>query len=126
MELRPQGIKVCVLEPGAINTPAVEKTLGTVEKSISALPPEGVALYAGAMRAMASTFTKKEHAGSPPEAVAEVVERALTDSHPRTRYAAGKDATKLKLLGTFLPEKLLDAALLRVFGMPKAFLRPTQ
>lgn len=125
MELRPQGIKVCVLEPGAINTPAVEKTLGTVEKSISSLPPEGVSLYAEGMRAMASAFTKKEHAGSPPEAVAEVVERALTDPRPRTRYAAGKDATKLKLLGIFLPEKLLDAALLRVFGLPKAFRRPT-
>jgi len=119
LELRPQGIAVCVLEPGAINTPAVEKTLGGVERKISALPPEGAALYADRMRRMAQTFAAHEHAGSPPEVVAEVVERALTDRHPRTRYPAGKDSVKLALLARWLPEKLLDVAILRTFGLLK-------
>jgi NAD(P)-dependent dehydrogenase (short-subunit alcohol dehydrogenase family) len=117
LELRPQGIEVCILEPGAINTPAVEKTLGGVDRTIDALPPEGVELYAGPMRRVASAFTKKEHAGSSPEAVAAVVERALTDRHPRTRYPAGKDSLKLALLARFLPEKLVDVAILRNFGL---------
>lgn len=119
LELRAQGIRVCVIEPGAIDTPAVEKTLGGVERTIAALPPEGIALYGEAMRRMADAFTKKEHAGSPPEAVAEVVERALTDGNPRTRYPAGKDSVKLTLLARFLPEKLVDAAILRIFGLLK-------
>jgi len=117
LELRPQGIDVCVVEPGAINTPAVEKTLGGVDRTIAALPPDGSALYAEPMRRVARTFTEKEHAGSPPEVVAEVVERALTDRHPRTSYAAGKDSLKLALLARFLPEKLVDAAILRSFGL---------
>jgi len=120
LELRPQGIHVCVIEPGAIDTPAVEKTLGGVERTIAALPPEGIALYGEAMRRMAHALTKKEHAGSPPEAVAEVVERALTDGNPRTRYPAGKDSVKLTLLARFLPEKLLDVAMLRMFGLMMA------
>ena len=120
LELRAQGIRVSVLEPGAINTPAVEKTLGGVERTIAGLPPEGAALYAEPMRRVARTFVEKEHAGSPPEAVAEVVERALNDRSPRTRYPAGKDSRRLALLARFLPEKLLDVAILRTFGLLKA------
>jgi NAD(P)-dependent dehydrogenase (short-subunit alcohol dehydrogenase family) len=117
LELRPHGIEVCVLEPGAINTPAVEKTLGGIEKTIASMPPEGIALYGESMRRVAHMFAKNEHEGSPPEDVAEVVERALTDRKPRTRYPAGKDSVKFALLARFLPEKLLDAAILRNFGL---------
>jgi len=119
LELRPQGIEVCVIEPGAINTPAVGKTLGVVETTIAGLPPEGVALYADPLRRMAHVFAENEYAGSPPETVAEVVERALTDPKPRTRYPAGKDSVKLALLARFLPEKWLDIAVLRTFGLLK-------
>jgi NAD(P)-dependent dehydrogenase (short-subunit alcohol dehydrogenase family) len=119
LELRPQGIEVCVIEPGSINTPAVEKTLGGIEKTIAGLSPDGAALYGEPMRRMARTFVENEHAGSPPEVVAEVVERALTDRNPRTRYPAGKDSVKLALLARFLPEKWLDIAVLRTFGLLK-------
>ena len=116
LELRPQGIRVCLIEPGAINTPAVKKTLGDVEGTIGKLPADGARLYGDAMRQVARAFMGKELAGSPPEAVAEVVERALTDRHPRTRYPAGKDSVKLTLLARVLPEKLMDRAVLKTFG----------
>jgi NAD(P)-dependent dehydrogenase (short-subunit alcohol dehydrogenase family) len=124
LELRPQGIAVCLMEPGAILTPAVEKTLGGVEKTISELPADGRALYGEGMRSLARAFTQKELEGSPPEAVAAVVERALTARHPSTRYPAGKESRKLALLARFLPEKVVDRAILKAFGLPKAFLRP--
>ncbi|WP_165419818.1 hypothetical protein [Edaphobacter modestus] len=73
------------------------------------------------MRRMVQIFTKHERAGSPPETLAEVVERALTDKHPQTRYLAGKDSIKLTMLARVLPEKLLDIAVLQNFGL----LRPT-
>jgi NAD(P)-dependent dehydrogenase (short-subunit alcohol dehydrogenase family) len=126
LELRPQGIHVCVIEPGAIKTPAVEKTLGGVEKTIAGLHTEAAALYGEAMRRMARTFAKKEHAGSSPEVVAEVVERALTDRNPKSRYAAGKDSVKLALLARLLPEKLLDIAILKTFGVATAFGEPVR
>jgi len=124
LELRSQGIHVCLLEPGAINTPAVEKTLGVVEKTISELPPSAAQLYGPAMRIMTRTFAKMERNGSSPEIVAEVVERALTDRNPQARYPAGKDSRKLALLARFLPEKLLDLAILKTFGLPTAFDKP--
>ena len=124
LEMRPQGTHVCVIEPGSINTPAVEKTLGGVEKTIAGLPPEGAGLYGEALRRMGRTFLNNERAGSSPEVVAEVVERALTDRRPRTRYAAGKDSVKLATLARCLPEKLLDLAILKKFGLPVAFGEP--
>jgi NAD(P)-dependent dehydrogenase (short-subunit alcohol dehydrogenase family) len=117
LELRPQGIYVCVIEPGSINTPAVAKTLGEVEQTIAALPSEARGLYGESLRRMASAFARNERAGSSPEAVAKVVERALTDRRPRTRYPAGKDAAKLTLLARLLPERLLDLAVLKTFGL---------
>lgn len=121
MELRPQGIHVCLIEPGSVNTPAVEKTLGGVEKAISGWPPASKTLYADALRQMANAFAKSERGGSSPEAVAEVVERALTARNPATRYAAGKDSVKLAMLAWLLPERLLDVAVLRYFGLPTRF-----
>jgi hypothetical protein len=67
------------------------------------------------MRHMTRAIAKSEMAGSPPEVVAATVERALTDRHPRTRYRTGKDSTKFTLL-SFLPEKLVDFAVLKTIG----------
>jgi NAD(P)-dependent dehydrogenase (short-subunit alcohol dehydrogenase family) len=121
MEVRPQGVHVCIIEPGAINTPAAGKTLGGIEQAIAGMPPAGIGLYGQAMRRMVRTFAQTEQHGSPPEVVARVIERALTDRNPRPRYRAGKDAAKLTLLARLLPEKLLDRAILRTFGLPTAF-----
>jgi NAD(P)-dependent dehydrogenase (short-subunit alcohol dehydrogenase family) len=124
LELRPQGIRVVIIEPGSINTPAVDKTLGGVENAIADFPPDAASLYSEAMRRAAKAFIKTERAGSPPEVVAEVVERALTDRNPRTRYPAGNNSTTLTMLARFLPEKLLDIAILKAFGLPTAFGKP--
>jgi hypothetical protein len=55
-----------------------------------------------------------------------VVERALTERHPSTRYPAGKKSRKLALLARFLPEKVVDRAILKAFGLPKAFVNPAR
>jgi len=124
LEVRAQGVRVCIIEPGSINTPAADKTLGGVEQAIAGMPATGIDLYGTAMRRMARIFAKNEREGSPPEVVGRVVERALTDRNPRARYSAGKDSVKLALLARFLPEKILDRAILRIFGFPTAFDQP--
>jgi NAD(P)-dependent dehydrogenase (short-subunit alcohol dehydrogenase family) len=121
LELRAQGIYVIVVEPGSVDTPATEKTLGGVEKQITSLPPEGVRLYAVGLRRMAAAFAKNEKAGSSPEVVAKVVEKALNAKKPRTRYPAGKDSIMLITLARLLPEKLLDLAIMKTFGLPTKF-----
>lgn len=121
LELRSQGIHVSVIEPGSINTPAVEKTLGAAEKIKASLPPEARLLYGEAFSRVARAFADNEHRGSSPDAVAEVVERALNDLTPRTRYPAGKDSVKFPVLARLLPERFLDLAVLKAFGLPTGF-----
>jgi hypothetical protein len=73
------------------------------------------------LRAFAERAYRREKAGTSPEAVAKTVERALLDGRPRARYLVGKDSTLLATLARFMPTRLLDAARLRIFGLPKAF-----
>jgi NAD(P)-dependent dehydrogenase (short-subunit alcohol dehydrogenase family) len=117
MELRPFGIRVCVIEPASINTPAVEKTLGDVEGVIRRLPPDGARRYGEMLRA----FTKRAYAtelnGSAPEVVARAVHHALTARRPRIRYTVGKGAKLLTILPRLLPDYLLDSIRNRIFGL---------
>ena len=117
MELRPFGIRVCVIEPASIKTPAVDKTLGDVDGVIRRLPPEGARCYGDMLRA----FTKRAYAtelnGSAPEVVARAVHHALTARRPRIRYTVGKGAKLLTILPRLLPDRLLDRIRARMFGL---------
>src|SRR5581483_1276526 len=66
LELRPFGVRVCVIEPAAIHTPAVEKTLGDVEGVIRKLPPEGANRYGDLLRKFTKISYAREEHGSPP------------------------------------------------------------
>lgn len=121
LELRPFGIHVALVEPGAIYTPGVDKTLGDVEAVIRALPPEGAARYGDKLRELARRSYARESHGSPPEVVARAVHHALTARRPRVRYPVGADARTLVTLPRLLPERLLDRVRLRMLGLPIAF-----
>lgn len=121
LELHPFGIHVSVVEPGAIKTPAVEKTLGDVEAVIRSLPPQGAAQYGNMLRDFARRAYKREMNGSSPDVVAQAIQHALTAERPRTRYRVGKHATLLATLAAFLPDRLLDAIRFRITGMPTEF-----
>lgn len=121
LELHPFGIRVSAIEPGAINTPAVEKTLGDVEAVIRSLPPEAVEQYGAMLRSFARRAYEREKHGSSPEVVARGVHHALTATRPRTRYRVGKHATLLATLAAVLPDRLLDEVRFRLTGMPSGF-----
>lgn len=117
LEMRPFGVRVIAVEPGAISTPAVDKTLGDIEQVIASLPPAGQAQYGAMLRTFAQKAYVREKNGSPPEVVARAVHHALTASRPRIRYRVGNHAKLLTYLAKTLPEPLLDALRLRMFGM---------
>lgn len=119
LELRPFGIRVCLIEPGAIATPAVDKTLGDVERTLEELPPEGRARYAVMLREFTRRAYEREQHGSPPEVVAEAVHHALTAARPDSHYLVGKDARLLATLPRLLPDRWLDQLRIRLFGMPR-------
>ena len=121
LELHPFGIHVTAVEPGAIKTPAVDKTLGDVEGVIRSLPKEGAAQYGEILRGFARRAYEREMNGSAPEVVADAIHHALTAARPRTRYRAGKHASLLPFLAAVLPDRLLDKIRFGIVGMPGTF-----
>lgn len=121
LELHPFGIHVAAVEPGAIKTPAVEKTLGGVEAVIRSLPKDGAAKYGEMLREFARRAYEREMNGSSPDVVADAIHHALTAPRPRTRYRAGKHASLLPFLAAVLPDRLLDKLRFRIVGMPGKF-----
>lgn len=117
LELHPFGVRVIAIEPGAIATPAVEKTLGDIEKVIEDLPAKAQAQYGEILRSVARVAYGMEKSGSSPEVVARVILRALTTDRPRIRYRVGKHAKLLATLPKILPESVMDALRLRMFGL---------
>lgn len=122
VELRPWGIRVVLVEPASIRTPAVDKLLHAGEAAIAEFGPRERLLYEEAYRSMLKNVTMHARRfGTPPEAVAEVVHRALTADRPRTRYLVGKSARPLALIARFVPDRGFDAIRERVFGLPRGF-----
>ena len=120
LELHPFGVRVCAVEPGAISTPAVDKTLGDLEEVISSLPPQAQEQYGAIIRKFGRRGYAMEKNGSSPDVVADAVHHALTSSRPRIRYRVGKHAKLLSTLPKVLPECLLDAIRLKMFGLAEA------
>jgi NAD(P)-dependent dehydrogenase (short-subunit alcohol dehydrogenase family) len=117
LEMHPFGVRVCAVEPGAISTPAVDKTLGNLEQVIAGLPPEAQVQYGPMIRRAGRRAYTMEKNGSPPEVVANAVHHALTSNRPRIRYRVGKHAKLLATLPRVLPESVLDAIAIRMFGL---------
>jgi NAD(P)-dependent dehydrogenase (short-subunit alcohol dehydrogenase family) len=120
LELRPWGIHVCLVEPGAISTPAVDKTASQGRKLLGSLPPEGARQYGPMFRAFLDRAMRHAREGSPPEVVASVVLEALSADKPKTRYPVGKNAKLLTRVAR-LPDAWLDRLRLRFFHLPAAF-----
>jgi len=121
LELHPFGIRVSTVEPGAIATPAVEKTLGNVDGVIDSLPEQGRAQYATMLRKLTRIGYEREMKGTTPDPVARVVWHALTAKRPRIRYRVGRDAGLLATLSRILPDRVLDAIRFRLLGLPTKF-----
>lgn len=120
IELRPWGIRVVLVAPGSIRTPAADKLVQDSEAMIKAFPPEGARRYAAAYRAFVQAFVKQhEQAGAPPEVMAHAVVKALSARTPRTRYPVGPSSRRLPLLACWLPPRVFDRVKVRLFGLPR-------
>lgn len=106
VELRPWGIHVAIVEPGTIKTP-----MWTRERPDP--PPEAITLYGDRLAAFRQFALRRSEGGAPAEAVARVVEEALTSPRPKARYLVGRDA-RLRAGVERLPDRLRDRVYNRV------------
>jgi NAD(P)-dependent dehydrogenase (short-subunit alcohol dehydrogenase family) len=121
MELRPWGIHVVLVSPGAIRTSAEAKLAADSEASMNSFSSEGKARYAASYRAFVRAFLALESHGVGPEVMADKVARALTVRVPKRRYAVGPKSTLLPLLFKTLPAAVADGLRLRLFHLHGRF-----
>ena len=116
-ELRPWGIHVAAIEPGAIATPIWDKGLGEADRLVEQMGSEQVEqLYGGLIERMKAEVSDFGTEGTPPNAVAKAVGHALTSKRPRTRYLVGSDAKQRAVAAKVLPDRAFDALVARQLG----------
>jgi NAD(P)-dependent dehydrogenase (short-subunit alcohol dehydrogenase family) len=118
LELAPWDIRVILIEPASIRTPAVDKLAADADRAVAAFPPPGRDLYAATYLGVVRRAVAHERNGSDPSIVAATIAGALSARRPRRRYLVGQDAHVLAML-SLLPGPLLDAVRRRIFGLPR-------
>jgi NAD(P)-dependent dehydrogenase (short-subunit alcohol dehydrogenase family) len=91
-ELRPWGIHVATVEPGAIATEIWGKGSAQAADAGAALPERGRELYGSTLAKTGEIIANITANASSPEKVADVIEHALTSPRPKDRYLVGGDA----------------------------------
>jgi NAD(P)-dependent dehydrogenase (short-subunit alcohol dehydrogenase family) len=120
MEIKPWGIHVAIVEPGAVATPIWEKSRKAGDERLSR-STKGVAnLYAPALAGMRSITERRSRAGVAPDVVAQAVVHALTARSPKRHYTIGRDARLDFRLLRLLPERLRSWLILQQIGMRDA------
>ena len=117
-ELRPWGIQVALVEPGAISTPIWDKGLRDVDGAQESWPEQALELYGEAIPMMRRVTERTASHAIPADNVAKVVEHALTAARPRTRYLVGTDA-RVQAMVRRVPDRARDAMIARMIGTPK-------
>jgi NAD(P)-dependent dehydrogenase (short-subunit alcohol dehydrogenase family) len=116
VELQPWGIGVSIVEPGTIRTPIWARGAAKADELLAAGESRVEELYGGRIAAMRRVAAKRGAAGAPPEAVAKVIEAALTADRPRTRSLVGRDArirATIERLPARARDRVYDRLLLR-------------
>ncbi len=106
-EVEPLGVKVIVVEPGAVTTEMLGRVGVTGERIISGMTTEQRGRYATLMHAVISQAQAAIPTGVSAEQAARVIANAITTKRPRTRYTIGREAALLPLLA-MLPDRILD------------------
>jgi len=107
-EVSDAGIKVVVVEPGAVKTEMAARGIATAQGLKADMTATQLARYgdlAAAVAAQARSFTDT---GVSAEHAAKVIAKAATASHPRTRYTIGRDAAILVRVTRVASDRVLD------------------
>jgi NAD(P)-dependent dehydrogenase (short-subunit alcohol dehydrogenase family) len=119
LELRPWGVAVSLIEPGAIDTDVWRNAQDQAQETENAMSSEHRRLYQRHIDGMRKLITQTQRRTTNVDKVAAVIERAVTTPRPRARYVVGLDARAQLAIGAALPTAALDAAVARAAGVPR-------
>jgi len=108
-ELEPFGIKIVIIEPGAIKT-NFDTGMIVAQKNQNPSSP-----YYKSMQKLQSSINSVFKNGTPPTKVAEVILNAVTAPNPNLRYTAGDDAALLAQKRKELPDSEFQKLVLEFF-----------
>ena len=111
-ELRPWGIQVSLLEPGAIATDIWQKGQSEVEATLVQSPPGLAEDYGPLFDSMRTVVRASVSHASPAALVARDVVHAFSARRPRTRYRMGADSRLQRWIAR-LPDRWADALIAR-------------
>jgi NAD(P)-dependent dehydrogenase (short-subunit alcohol dehydrogenase family) len=97
---------VTLIEPGSIATPIWEK--GRSEADRLQVPPELQEPYGAIPEKLDRLLHETGRRGSPPDAVAEAIEKALRTPRMPARVLIGNDARAMLTLKRLLPDRAFD------------------
>jgi NAD(P)-dependent dehydrogenase (short-subunit alcohol dehydrogenase family) len=102
MELKPFGIDIIVIEPGAIRTEWGQIAPDTLQQA------SGHTVYGPQAEEKRALFLAAAGSASDPDVVAREIIKAVQATRPKTRYAVGAHAKPLVFMSTFLPDRFND------------------
>jgi NAD(P)-dependent dehydrogenase (short-subunit alcohol dehydrogenase family) len=105
LELKPFGIDVVVIQPGAIKTEWGGIAVDNLRKA------SGEGAYKEQVRQLSAFFSQTER-GSEPKVIADVIVKAAQARRPKTRYAAGFGAGPILFARRVLSDRGFDALFL--------------
>ena len=105
MEIKPLGVSVINIIPGAVKTPFWEKSIDFERELLGKLSDSQRQEYCARYGESSVSAVKPVLS---PENVAEYVLRALAENKPRQQYIVGKDARFALLLEMLLPNSISD------------------
>jgi NAD(P)-dependent dehydrogenase (short-subunit alcohol dehydrogenase family) len=114
LELRPQGVGVAIIEPGAISTPIWSKAERQIETMRARLDEEGRNLYDARLAAFQARLRSADGNGSRPAEVAEKIAAALEGGG--ARYPVGRGIGTVSRLRALIPDSLFDRVVGNKFG----------
>lgn len=109
-EIAPFGVKVVVVEPGAVLTKMAERGEATTDRLNADMTTDQLTRYRDLTAAIWAQTRSHMKDGVPAERAAKVVAKAATTSKPRTRYTVGSEAALL-CLTRVAPDRFLDRML---------------
>jgi NAD(P)-dependent dehydrogenase (short-subunit alcohol dehydrogenase family) len=109
-ELRPLGVSVSVIQPGAVFTPIWGKMRRSADEILAAAPTEVVATYRERFIEFLNTSEGLAQMSKTTTAdYADAVAAALAAKRPKTRYRVGVDSWGSALARRVVPDRMMDA-----------------
>jgi len=111
-ELRPLGVSVSVIQPGAIVTPIWAKMRRSAEEIFALAPSEPTEAYRERFIEFLDASEGLAHVSrTTTEDYADTVAAALSAKRPKTRYRVGVDSRGSAVLRRVVPDRMMDALL---------------